>query len=99
MSFQPHTPPLLIVNVRLEFPADPDADAPIVVHATGSSPMRRRALWVESNVYGPDEDLRHAPADWIHHVALAVLQDRPNSQERLIFALTGGLGIQETLDF
>lgn len=91
------SPHLHVVTFRLEMPEDPSADGPVVTHAAGNSPYKRRTLWHESNVFGADEDLRHAPADWIHHLALVSLQDRPNTQERLIFSLTGGLGVQDPL--
>lgn len=97
MSFRVPQPPLALVYFRLELPGDSSLDGPVVCHATGQSPMKRRSLWSESNVFGPDDDLMHAPADWIHHLALVVLQDRPNSQERLLFGLTGGLGAQDPL--
>lgn len=97
MSFYVPTPTLALVTFRLEFPSSPGEDGPVVTHAAGSSPNRRRSLWSESSVFGLDDDLKHAPADWIHHVALTALQDRPNSSERLLFGLTGGLGLQDPL--
>lgn len=97
MTYHVPPPELAVVQFRLELAGPTLAPHVIVCHATGSSPMRRRSLWTESSIFGEDADLRHAPADWIHHIALTALQDRPNSQERLLFGLTGGLGIQESL--
>lgn len=97
MSYYVPEPPLALVTFRIELPVGPSADGPVVCHAAGQSPMKRRSLWSESNVFNSDDDLKHAPADWVHHLALTALQDRPNSQERLLFGLTGGLGIQDPL--
>lgn len=66
--------------------------------AQGISSGKRTPLWTETNVWnGEDHDTNHEPADWVHHLALVALQDRPNSSERLIFGLTGGLGLQDPL--
>lgn len=97
MNYYTPPPALHLVQFRLEFPDTPDADGPIVTHATGSSPNRRRSLWHESAVWTDESDLRHEPADWVHHIALTALQDRPNTTERLLFGLTGGLGAQDPL--
>ena len=78
--------------------AEDPVDETIVARATGESTYRRQRLWTEVSTFTADhDDLRHAPADWINHIALVALQDRPNSSERLIFGLTGGLGVQEQL--
>lgn len=70
----------------------------VSARAHGTSTFKRRALWTEAASWSEDSaDLRHEPADWIHHIALAALQDRPNNTERLLFSLTGGLGQQNPL--
>lgn len=97
MSNHTNTPPLHVVTFRLELSEDPQ-DETIVARATGESTYRRQRLWTEVSTFSADrDDLRHAPADWINHIALVALQDRPNSPERLIFGLTGGLGLQDPL--
>lgn len=101
MTYNPHANPkkLRTVQFRLELDSGPHDDT-IVTYAHGYSPNRRTHLWSEANVFSPVEhDLKVEPADWIHHVALCALQDRPNTQERLLFSLTGGLGQQDPLPF
>lgn len=85
------------VRFTLELPT---SALPGVVRGTaiGESEFRRAPLWAESTSWNErEDDARHAPADWLHHLALTALQDRPNSQERLLFGLTGGLGVQDPL--
>lgn len=97
-NYQPTpTPELRVVTFRLELPG-PDTAGVVNGLAQGHSPNRRVALWSEANVWTESQaDLRHEPADWVHHLALTALQDRPNTTERLLFGLTGGLGVQEPL--
>lgn len=91
------TPELRVVHFRLELPG-PDTPGVVNGLAQGRSPNRRVALWSEANVWTDEQaDLRHDPADWLHHIALTALQDRPNSTARLLFGLTGGLGVQDPL--
>lgn len=97
MAYLPPTPPLHLVTFTLRLPDDPGAAVPITARAVGSSGYRRLPLWSESSVWDDGDDTRHAPADWLHHIALTVLQDRPNTSERLLFSLTGGLGVQDPL--
>ena len=97
MTYHQKTPPLHVVRFSLEFGQDP-ADETVVTRAHGESEYQRKRLWTETNTFSVhNDDLRHAPADWIHHITLTAIQDRPNSQERLIFGLTGGLGLQDPL--
>lgn len=97
-----HTPfsnpkPLRTVHARLELDSGPE-DAVVAAYVHGYSPNRRTHLWAEAALWTPeDSDQRVEPADWIHHILLCSLQDRPNTQERLLFSLTGGLGQQGTL--
>lgn len=97
MSYLPPTPPLHLVTFSLRLPENPGERAPVSCRAVGSSGYKRLPLWSESSVWDDDEDVRLAPADWIHHIALTALQDRPNTSERLLFSLTGGLGVQDPL--
>lgn len=97
MSYLPPTPPLHLVTFNLRLPEDSTARAPITGRAVGSSSYKRLPLWSESSVWDGEDDTRHAPADWLHHIALTALQDRPNTSERLLFSLTGGLGVQDPL--
>lgn len=85
------------VRFTLELPTGPEPGV-VSAYVTGESGTKRGRLWHEANVWTEgQDDCRHAPADWIHHVALTAVQDRPNSQERLLFGLTGGLGVQDPL--
>lgn len=97
MAYLPPTPALHSVLFHLNLAADPEVPASVVVHAQGRSVYRRGNLWAESSIFAPGDDQQIAPADWLHHIALVALQDRPNTQERLLFGLTGGLGVQEEL--
>lgn len=88
---------LTTVEFRLEIPTRPGAHM-VNTLAQGLSPNKRRPLWTEANVYNSaDSDTMVEPADWIHHIALCALQDRPASQRDLIVALTGGMGEQHRL--
>lgn len=98
MTYSHQAPPLHVVTFRIEMAEDP-VDESIVTRAFGESNYRRQRLWTETNTFNVhDDDLRHAPADWMHHIALTALQDRPNTPERLVFGLTGGLGYQGAFD-
>lgn len=97
MAYLPPTPPLHRVSFTLVLPEDPTVRVPVTASAVGSSAYKRLPLWTESSVWADEEDVRHAPADWLHHLALTALQDRPNTSERLLFSLTGGLGVQDPL--
>lgn len=91
------TPRLQQVVFTLDIVESDPVDV-VTVRAHGTSEYRRRVLWHEHSSWSEDSsDIRHEPADWVHHVALAALQDRPNTSERLIFSLTGGLGQQDPL--
>lgn len=94
MSYLPPTPPLHVVQATLTFSNDPTVPPGITGRVVGSSEYKRLPLWTESSVWDTGDDLLMAPADWIHHVVLVALQDRPNTSERLLFGLTGGLGQQ-----
>lgn len=97
MAYLPPTPALQSVQFTLELPEHPDSPPAILARATGRSAYKRGSLWHEQSTWTHPEDLRNAPADWIHHIALTALQDKPNTQERLLFSLTGGLGMQDPL--
>lgn len=97
--FQKPDHKLRVVTFRLEF-GEPAGETVINALAQGHAETRRTSLWSEANVWTEaTADVRHEPADWLHHIALVALQDRPNSTERLLFGLTGGLGQQGSLDF
>lgn len=97
MTYLPVNHRLTTVSLTLQFPGPPDEDGPVYGVASGRSQTRRAPLWQETNSWADGADLRHEPADWLHHIALVALQDRPNSTERLLFGLTGGLGLQDPL--
>lgn len=97
MSYLPPTPPLHVVTATLTFSNDPQAPPGITGRVVGSSEYKRLPLWTEANVWTDEDDLMMAPGDWVHHVILVALQDRPNTSERLLFGLTGGLGEQRRL--
>lgn len=93
----PHRPThqLNTIEFKLHLPS-PTTPA-ITGYAFGHSDTYRGSLWAESNIWQDEEDFPNAPADWIHHLALCAVQDRPNTMERLLFSLTGGLGYQDPL--
>lgn len=85
------------VRLLVELPSGPEPGA-VMAYMWGESDTQRGRLWHEAGQWleGQD-DTRHAPADWIHHMALTCIQDRPNTSERLLFGLTGGMGLQDPL--
>ena len=88
---------LRTVRFQLELPQGPEPGA-VLVYVWGESDTKRGRLWHEANQWiEGEDDCRHAPADWIHHIALTVIQDRPNTSERLLFGLTGGRDLQDPL--
>lgn len=97
--YEPHKPAhrLETVTFTIRLGGHPEL-AVVDIVAEGRSSTYRHALWRETNIYNSlTDDLTLEPADWVHHVTLTALQDRPNSQERLLFGLTGGLGVQDPL--
>lgn len=85
---------LTTVSLRLDLPSDLTGGA-LIAQAHGISPYKRERLWTDTNVFEANEcDLRLTPADWVHHIALCAIQDKPATQEDYIASLTGGLGIQ-----
>lgn len=97
-DFRPPHHRLRTVTARLWLPSDEEPPTPWTGIVQGASPTRRAFLWSESNSW--DEDVAERGneiADWFHHIFLCAIQDKPNSQERLLFSLTGGLGDQSPL--
>lgn len=77
------------VSFRLELPTKP-GHREVVAIAQGTTPGKRRPLWTEHKVWtNAEADLSVEPADWVHHLALVVLQDAPADQAALTTALTG----------
>lgn len=66
-------------------------DGLIKLQAQGWSENQRKALWTTSEEWQGDDPV-YGPSDAAHHLVLAILQDRPNTQERLFFSLNGGIG-------
>lgn len=96
----PYHVPHRLTEVRFTLQlSHPDVEVPVIVGlAQGSGETKRTSLWTESNIWTGDELAQgNVVADWVHHIALAALQDRPNTSERLLFSLTGGLGVQDPL--
>lgn len=60
------------------------------VRVLGETSTQRATLWSESASWTADE-VTHGlqPTDWIGHVLLTALQDRPKDQEALDNGLTG----------
>lgn len=60
---------------------------------SGRSETKRANLWTYQELFTPelDQEKGYSAADALHHVALVCIQDRPNSLERLQFALRGGI--------
>lgn len=85
------------VEFRLELPTRPGVRV-LNGLAVGHSTNKRRPLWTEANVWtNADADLDVEPADWVHHIALCALQDRPTDAASLLMSLTGGEGEQLNL--
>lgn len=100
MSFIRDTPPLERVEFSLLLPtaAQPNTSA-LSVH--GRSPLRRPALWSYHEAFDDQVDAAkgYGVHDAMAHVVLVCMQDRPNTLDRLDFALSGGLRYaQESLD-
>lgn len=67
--------------------------------AQGWSDTKRGSLWALEEEWAEDNPV-YGPTDALHHLALVVCQDRPNSQERVFFSMNGGIGmIEESLPF
>ena len=88
------------VEFTLHLPVDP-ADRSSVMRATGYSDTKRAALWNYHEAFDSvlDNEKGYGVADALHHVALVALQDRPNSLDRLQFALRGGLAWEQSQMF
>lgn len=88
---------LRVIRATITLPSSAE-EGPTTAHVIGETPTKRAPLWSETNAWGPPLDDRYLEVgDWVHHVVLASLQDRPNTGERLLFSLTGGLGVQDPL--
>lgn len=97
--YQPHHR-LSTIDVSLTLPPHDDLDGPIIAVVRGRSATKRVNLWIESGTWDASEPHRqNNVADWVQHVILCAVQDRPNSTERLMFSLTGGLAGQDQLPF
>ena len=85
------------ITSTLEF-GPPCEEGVVVGTIHGWSSTKRGALWSEHNLWqADDDDVLMAPADWLHHIHLVGMQDKPNSKPRLIYGLTGGLGFQDPM--
>lgn len=80
------------VEITLWLPG-PDDVGVTSMRAAGRASTRRANLWTYQEHFEPDVDREkgYGIGDAVHHVALVCLQDRPNTLERLNFALRGGL--------
>lgn len=97
--FQP-SHKLLTVTAKITLPPAHDLAGPVHASVRGESETKRVPLWIESNVWDyTDEHRTNHVVDWCNHVLLSALQDRPNTPERMLFSLTGGLGAQDRLPF
>lgn len=84
------------IEARLVLPVEGEPQAfGLAVH--GRSETKRGNLWSYQELFTPELDHQkgYSVADALHHVALVCIQDRPNSLERLNFALRGGLAYHE----
>lgn len=84
------------VDISLYLPRYPHAVSS-EMRATGYSDTRRASLWHYHEAFDHvlDAEKGYGCADAAHHVALVALQDRPNSLDRLEFALRGGLAWEQ----
>lgn len=99
MSFIRDTPPLERVEFTLLLPSDAQPDT-AALSAHGRSPLRRPALWSYHETFDTTLDAHkgYGVQDAMAHIVLVCMQDRPNTLDRLDFALSGGLAyVQEAL--
>lgn len=94
--FRNPTPTLETIEIRLELTGHGETPA-ISGFAAGRSSYQRRNLWTLGEVWMGDGNHGLEPVDWMSHVVLTALQDRPNTRERLDFGLRGGLPLQGDL--
>lgn len=77
-------------NVKLSFAQE----GRLMLLANGRSTSQRKDLWRYQEILtSPLDDLRMA--DVIHHLSLAVIQDRPRSDALLHQALRGGSAFED----
>lgn len=78
-----HSLDRLLLEVRFDTPGE------VFLSAHGRSNTAAKDLWRYSELFdGTPNDL--SAGDAIHHLALAVLQDRPRTEHLLALALRGG---------
>jgi hypothetical protein len=79
------------VNIRLHLPKTGD----VVFSSSGRSSTSSRDLWSYREVFdAPVRDLE--VSDVVHHLVVAVLQDRPRNKGLLDLALRGGSAFEDT---
>lgn len=78
------------VTVTLRFPDD----AVVELRAEGWATTHVRRLWQYGEDFGPDTNAM-SPHDAAAHILLCCHQDRPNTLERLLFSLRGGLAWED----
>lgn len=69
-------------------------DGQVGVHVAGRSPLRRANLWTMDEHWSFDNPV-YGPYDFVSHLVLAMAQDRPNTLDRALFSLNGGLSIHQ----
>nr|CRY97735.1 hypothetical protein [uncultured prokaryote] len=72
-------------------------DGSIGLQVVGRAQTKRAALWTYHESFAEDVTLEkgYGIGDALSHIGLVVVQDRPDSVERLDFALKGGLAYGE----
>lgn len=80
------------VELTLWMPKPDESDAHSI-RAAGRASTKRANLWTYQETFDDalSAEKGYSAADALHHIALVCMQDRPNSLERLNFALRGGL--------
>lgn len=89
------------VQVTIHLPSSDTPDA-TTIEVVGRASTKRGSLWSYREVFSTDDDPGKmlGPTDVLQHLLLCVLQDEPNTQERLNYSLSGGMGYQvEELPF
>lgn len=83
---------LELVQLTLDL-RDPLGIGEIGIRARGEAHTSRHALWHYQETFedGSERERGYSAADALHHIVLVCQQDRPNSLERVEFALRGGL--------
>lgn len=94
--WQPPNHRLERVEITLVLP-DEARRTDVTIRAAGRASTRRADLWTYQETLDawPDVEKGYGAGDALNHIALVCMQDRPNTLDRLQFALRGGLAWEQ----